>query len=355
MPMVLSLKKFTSNIISREQPGDKGLFLKRVGMLLEEGYSIKECLTFLLKIEEGVSQQWIEKIQAGLMRGGTFHEELEKLGFSSKICAQIYLAAQFGNYGQAITQCGDYLLNNLEKQKKLRSLLAYPMLLLLFLLGMLLLMRFIILPHVETLFITTGSNQDIYTNGIVTLVYYSPQLILVGLLLLILGGIFLKNHLDKKSKIEQLEFLINIPPLTQYLKDYYTQFFFFEWGNLFYNGSSVQEIITIMQGEDASKLLQETGQVLAQEMTLGKSMTEALEELPFFHKEALHVVAHGENLGKLSTELLVYASYCENRLNNRVEKLMGKIQPLIFSFVALMIIAIYAALMLPIFSLMEGF
>jgi len=354
MFMVLSRKKFTGSILSREQPGEKGLFLKRIGMLLEEGYSIKECLTFLLKIEKGAPRQWIEKIQAGLMTGSSFHTELEKLGFSSQICAQIYLAAQFGNYSEAITQCGEYLLDNLEKQKKLRSLLAYPLLLLLFLLGMLFLMRTVILPHVETLFMSIGSDQDVYANAIVLLVYYSPQIILGTLLLVGLEALFFRNYLNKKTKIEQLAFLINIPPLTNYLKDYYTQFFFFEWGTLFYNGCSFQEIITIMQGEDASQLLQETGQVLADEMKLGNSITEALQQLPFFHEEAMYVVTHGENLGKLSTEMLVYASYCETRLNNRVEKLMGKIQPLIFSFVALMIIAVYAALMLPIFSLMEG-
>ena len=111
----------------------------------------------------------------------------------------------------------------------------------------------------------------------------------------------------------------------------------------------------MMQNGEASKLLQETGQVLAAEMKLGKAIHEAINVLPFFHKEGLQVITHGENLGKLSTEMLVYASYCETRLNERVEKLMSKIQPIIFCFVALMIIAIYSALMLPIFSLMEGF
>ena len=54
-------------------------------------------------------------------------------------------------------------------------------------------------------------------------------------------------------------------------------------------------------------------------------------------------------------EMLVYASFCENEFNQRIEKMMEKLQPIIFIFVALMIIAIYGALMLPVFSIMEGF
>lgn len=353
--MVSFQKKLTTNIISREQPGAKGIFLKRVGMLLEEGYSLKDALSFLFKIEKGLTKQWIQTIQDGLLQGSSFHRELEKLGFSSKVCAQIYLASQFGNYGQAITQCGEQLLQSLEKQKKLQSLATYPLILLVFLVGMLLLMRFLILPHMEALFINTGSGQDIYANGLVSLVYYSPQIIVGGLLILILVAFILKKKLERKTMIGKISFFIHLPFVADYLKDYYTQFFFFEWGNLFQNGSSFQEIVSIMQGEGSSKLLEETGQVLSEQMKLGQSIHEALAILPYLHQEGLQVITHGESVGKLSTEMLVYASYCEDQLNHRVEKLMGKIQPLIFIFIALMIISIYGALMLPIFSLMEGF
>jgi competence protein ComGB len=348
-------KRLTSNILSREQPGEKGLFLKRIGMLLEEGYSMKDALSFLAKIEKGATKSWIISIQDGLLKGGSFHEELEVLGFSSKVSAQIYLASQFGNYGQAITQTGEQLLAGIEKQKKLKSLTAYPLILTIFLVGMLLLMRFLILPQMESLFASTGSEEDVYANGLVMMVYYSPQIIIGSLLLFLLLGLLVKKVLDEKTMIERITIFMKVPFVQNYLKDYYTQFFFFEWGNLFQNGSSFQEIVMIMQGEEASKLLQETGQILSEQMKLGNPIHESLEVLPFFHEEALHVITHGESLGKLSTEMLVYASYCENQLNVRVEKLMGKIQPLIFIFIALMIISIYGALMLPIFSLMEGF
>ena len=74
--------------------------------------------------------------------GNSFHLELEKLGFPTKVCAQIYFASHYGNYGQTIMRCGDQLLKELEHKKKLKSLLTYPLLLILFLLGMLLMMRF---------------------------------------------------------------------------------------------------------------------------------------------------------------------------------------------------------------------
>src|SRR5690625_6708588 len=82
--MVLSLKKFTNNITSPEQPNQKGNFLKRIGSLLEEGYSIKDALVFLEKIEKGHSHQWVLEVQKGMLLGHSFHEELEKLHFRSE-------------------------------------------------------------------------------------------------------------------------------------------------------------------------------------------------------------------------------------------------------------------------------
>ena len=352
--MVLSLKKFTNNITSPEQPNQKGNFLKRIGSLLEEGYSIKDALVFLEKIEKGHSHQWVLEVQKGMLLGHSFHEELEKLHFPTKICAQIYFASHYGNYGQTITRCGEQLLLELEKKKKLRSLLTYPVLLFLFLFGMLLMMRFVILPHMEVLFSSFESNAQINANAVVQFIYYSPQIIGGTLGLLGLGIIIGRNQLKKRTVIEGITFFIKRPGLKRYLKDYWTAFFFHEWSYLLKNGCSFQEIVSIMQKENASNLLKETGGILKEKMEEGWNLHESLAALPFFNEEGLMVVQHGENLGKMSTEMMLYASYCENELNDNIEKLMEKLQPIIFSFIALMIITIYAALMLPIFTLIGG-
>lgn len=353
--MALLQKRRINSIISHEQINEKGMFLKRVGALLEEGYSLKDALKFLKKIEKGKTLEWLTKIQNGLLKGYPFHQQLEELGFSTKICAQIYLGSQTGNYGQIITRCGDQLLANVEREKKFKSLATYPMILVLFLIGMMLLMRFMVLPQMENLLTTTSSAANMYANGLVWLVYYSPQILGLGLGLLLGIGLVLKHYLKDKTVLEKVTLFTRLPILSRYLKDYYTHFFFTEWGNLFLNGYSFQEIVKMMQGEQASPILKESGEVLAQEMRLGKTLPESLLHFSFLHPEAREVVTHGENLGKLSTEMLVYASFCENEFDQRIEKMMAKLQPVIFIFVALMIIAIYGALMLPVFSIMEGF
>jgi competence protein ComGB len=56
---------------------------------------------------------------------------------------------------------------------------------------------------------------------------------------------------------------------------------------------------------------------------------------------------------KLGDELLVYADESWTKFFEKVEKTMTLIQPLVFLFVALMIVLIYAAMLLPIYAQME--
>lgn len=354
MPMDIFQKVRTLNILSPSLKKEKGLFLKRMGALLEEGYSIKNTLKFIDKFEKDIIKSWIASIQEGLLRGSSFHEELARIGFSSKVCSQIYLASQYGDYAKTISHCGEQLLEQEEMKKKVRSLLSYPAILLLFLLAMLMVMRFLILPNMASLFSSNSTDTNIYSNPLVLFIYYSPQFIIIVIVLLFLGFYILNKKLDKLSAVKKIAYFMKWPIINMYLKDYWTHFLFLEWGQLLKNGVSFQELVAIMTGKDASLILQETGEILTKEMSQGKSIKQALEVLPFFKEEAMIVISHGENLGQLSTEMIIYSSYCEVELVDRIEKSLGKLQPLIFIFIALMIIAIYASLMLPVFSLMEG-
>lgn len=352
--MAILQKKPISNIISPKHKKERGTFLKRLGALLEEGYSLKKSLKLLNKLEINSIKKWIREIEAGLKKGKTLHEELEKIGFSKKTCSQIYLASQYGDYGKSIRQCGEDLLEEEKFKKRIQSLLAYPLILLFFLFSMIMIMRFLVLPNMESLFFNQESKARIYSNLIVRFIYYSPQLILITFLLSILLVFILKNKLANLSYLEKIRFFVKWPFIKKYFTYYWTNFLFLEWGNLLKKGMSFQELIQLMMGEESSTILRETAEQLSEEMIQGKTIKEGLKTLPFFDEEGLMVISHGEDLGHLAIEMIFYAKYCEEELSNELEKILLIIQPLIFIFIALMIIAIYASMILPIYTMMEG-
>lgn len=66
------------------------------------------------------------------------------------------------------------------------------------------------------------------------------------------------------------------------------------------------------------------------------------------------ILLEGEVTGKLGKELQIYGSRVWQQLMRKIEKVIQWIQPLVFIIVALLIISIYAAILLPMYDAIGG-
>lgn len=332
----------------------QGLFLKRLGTLLMEGFSLKEALHFMSTIAERETSKWIDSIEQGLEQGHALHEELRQIKFTERVCSQIYFSVIHGNFSHSVYLSGTQLLKQVDRRKKLKQILNYPLMLIVFMIGMLLSMRYILLPHITQITSSDTSNVDLMTKIILMLIDTAPYWLLGLAFFILLGSVLSRAYLAKKTALEQAAIYSKIPIFSSLYKLYQSQFFAFEWAQLIKGGSNLREIILIMKESQTSKLISEVGGYLEKELLSGRSFQEVLGDFNFLKKELPDIVKHGEISGKLGTELELYSTQCEEELYAKVEKSMEWIQPIVFSGIAVMIIAIYAALLLPTFSLLEG-
>lgn len=355
--MGLSLKKRTqvTSFLDIKRQNAQGVFLKRLGTLLKEGFSLKEALSFLKTISDEERTHLIDSILHELEKGSSFHEELSKHHFPEKTCAQIYFSLMHGNFHGTVWMAGIQLIEQAQKKKKFLQIINYPILLLGFMISMLFAMRLILLPHIEQIAGNHIENMGWIERGILLIVHTSPYWIGGFVLLNIVILISIRLHLKERTAIEKITFYTKIPFLKKYLQLYWTQFFSLEWSQLLKSGCSMKEITSIMGKDGISPFLQETGNWIEKEMSKGKSFQEALFPFRFLKSEVSEIITHGETSGNLGAELALFSSECEEEFNLRIEQMMERIQPIIFIFVALMIIAIYAALLLPTFNMLEGF
>ena len=74
---------------------------------------------------------------------------------------------------------------------------------------------------------------------------------------------------------------------------------------------------------------------------------------PFFKKELSLIIEYGEVKSKLGSELEIYAEKTWEAFFTRVNRTMNLVQPLVFIFVALIIVLLYAAMLMPMYQNME--
>lgn len=338
---------FLNQPINRKQtlnPKEKIKLLKMLGELLAEGFSLSEALHFIQIILSKNTDEVAYIIQE-VEDGKRLDEPLVNLNFPTWVTSQIYLAYNHGELATVLLTCGIQLENEMNKRKELSQILVYPAFLMIFLIGMLLMMRYILLPH-----LSDGSN----VSPAVFLIYQSPY-ILMGLAIivgLVIIGVyyFFKN----KQKKDFAEFLGKIPVVKGLSKSYYSHYFTKDWSALLQSGLSVKEVVSIMQSKETSKLLKEIGQDMEGVLLEGYPVEKALESYNFLHKELIEIIRHGEKTSNLQKELQLFSKDSYQRLNDDIERLFQYIQPISFLFIALMIVAVYAAMLLPMFESING-
>ena len=276
----------------------------------------------------------------GLANGQAFSEIMAGLGFSDAVVTQLSLAELHGNLSLALLKIEEYLDNLAKVKKKLIEVATYPMMLLGFLVLIMMGLRNYLLPQL--------SSQNFATQ----LIGHLPTIFLLTVLMLLglTGAIYL--IFKGQKRIPVYSFLARLPFVGSFVKIYLTAYYAREWGNMIGQGLELSQIFQIMQ-EQRSVLFQEIGQDLGQALQNGQEFSDKIASYPFLKKELSLIIEYGEVKSKLGSELEIYALKTWEEFFGRVNRTMNLIQPLVFVFVALMIVLLYAAMLLPLYQNME--
>ena len=297
-------------------------------------------ITSFLDRSHLLEKEYVSQMRLGLSQGKSFSEMMRTLGFSSAIVTQLSLAEVHGNLHLSLGKIEEYLDNLAKVKKKLIEVATYPVILLAFLLVIMLGLRNYLLPQLDS-------------SNIATLVISNLPQIFLGLTLT-LGLVSLTGLIfyRKSRKIQVFSFQARIPFLGVFIQYYLTAYYAREWGNMIGQGLELAQIFQMMQ-EQGNPLFKEIGYDLDQSLQNGQEFSKVVQIYPFFRKELVLIIEYGEVKSKLGSELEIYAEKTWESFFTRVNRTMNLVQPLVFIFVALLIVLLYAAMLLPMYQNME--
>ncbi|MFS9181241.1 competence type IV pilus assembly protein ComGB [Streptococcus timonensis] len=307
--------------------------------LFSSGFHLVEIISFLER-SLLLEKDYVSLMHTGLAQGRSFSEMMDNLGFSSSIVTQLSLAELHGNLHLSLGKIEEYLDNLAKVKKKLIEVATYPVILLAFLLLIMLGLRNYLLPQLDS-------------SNIATLVISNLPQIFLGLALT-LGLVSLTGLIfyRKSKKIQVFSYLARIPFLGVFVQYYLTAYYAREWGNMISQGLELTQIFQMMQ-EQGNPLFREIGFDLEQSLQDGNEFSKVVQNYPFFRRELGLIIEYGEIKSKLGSELEIYAEKTWESFFARVNRTMNLVQPLVFIFVALLIVLLYAAMLLPMYQNME--
>nr|WP_099092249.1 competence type IV pilus assembly protein ComGB [Streptococcus pantholopis] len=308
--------------------------------LFDSGFSLTEMVVFL-KRSQLLADKHTDKMHSVLLNGQGLAEMMAVLGFSDAVFTQLTLAEIHGNTKRSLHKIESYLESLLLVRRKLIETGTYPLLLLAFLVILMFSLKNYLLPQLEGV------------NFASQVILHFPSLLLLLLSILLVLGSALYFFAKRLPRITIVSWGSRLPWLGDYLRLYLTAYYAREWGNLIGQGIELAQIVQIMQKQKA-QLFRELGHHMGEGLLSGEEFHNKVLEYPFFCKELGLIIEYGEIKAKLGKELEIYAQETWETFFNRLIKATQLIQPLVFIAVALMIVMIYAAMLLPMYQNIGG-
>ena len=329
---------------------ERQYFIHTLAELLNQGFSINQSLSFF-KILLPKREQVIDYLLNELKKGNRFEEVLKPLGFSNKVISQLFFAQKQGRFNACLMEIASYLKLMTDYQHKLVKALLYPVILVIFLVGLLFGLRKFMLPQILTFISEEALNNQPLARWLIIAFTYLPQLTITGMALVILIYLACDIVLHKKTLIERLQLLARLPVIRKYIRSFCSYRLAEEFGYFFESGFSIQQILALLAAYPIDPLLSHLASLLEENFLKGISLTDSLKELDIFTDEFPMMVYQGEITSQTGAKCRLYAQkvFADTLedLNNKI----NLIQPLLFILIAIVIIAMYLLLMLPMLTI----
>ncbi|WP_028391785.1 competence type IV pilus assembly protein ComGB [Bacillus cihuensis] len=333
---------------------EQSQFLLKLGELLEFGYPLAEAIQFLMLQHNKKKETDLQRSISALRSGNPFHSVLTMMNFHPQLVHFIYFSEAYGNLPKALQEAGLYWGQRNDDIEKLKKIFLYPFFLIFFVTLVFYMMKTVLLPKIQLLFQTMNADETLLLQVILVFVNFLdllPYFLVFAIIVYLLLHSF---YLKKLSPFKRQNLLLRIPLVGTFIKLYETHFFASQLSGLLAGGLSINESITLFARSGVQPFYHDICQLIKNELTEGKPLDAIFRDLPYFEKRLGVITANGQKSGRLEQELYMYSRFILDQAEEKMKGLMQIIQPTLFSLIGLVIVSIYLAVLLPMFSLMKG-
>lgn len=340
----------------REIKKEKILFFTtELNMMLKSGISFAEALNILYSQEKKKSFKYIlSKVYKNIMAGKTIFESMKTF---ENIFGENYISmVRIGETSSSLVDRLEDIIKDLEfsiqNQKKVSSLLIYPITVLIFTLSIISFLILNILPNFISIFEENNIELPLSTKIILAISNNFIE-ILIGIVLLILSSILLLKYINNHNnlKLKKDKFLFEFPFIKIFYRYSFSLKFYRNLSILLNTGINIDEIIEILFLNTNNLYLKKQINEVKKSIISGSNMAVSLKHIDFFEDRFFNLIFSGEKSGSLIDNLLFISEILRQDLEYQTKKTLTILEPLIMLFLGFIVGFIILAIYLPIISI----
>ena len=339
----------------RVGPKDLSVFTRQLSDLLETGSTLFAALRVLKQQTENKElQKVIEELCDDLKEGSKLSQAMSK---HPKIFSPLYVSmVRSGEVGEVLEavleRLSDFLEKEAETRNKIRSALAYPVLMAIVSLATITVLLAFVIPRLAAMFQEMGQILPLPTRILIQSSHlFTSYGWLLGLIL-VLGLLVIKRQKRTqrvKLKIDKL--VLKIPVISKVIKKLEIARFARALGALLGNGvpvlQSLEVVSEIIQNRVIRSYFKEIGNQVAQ----GKKLGQSLERSPYFPVLVTNMINVGEESNRLDAVLEKVANSYDQEVDRSVKLIVSLLEPAAILIMGSVVGFIVLSMMLPIFKI----
>lgn len=336
---------------------DLAIFSRQLATMLSAGLPIVQAMAILEKQTENKKFQKILKtVRTEVESGNTFSEALAKHKLFSRLYVNLVRAGETsGNLDAVLDRLAVFLEKDLELRGKIKSALTYPVIVLVFALGVTYFLLTVIVPQFATILTGLGSELPLLTRFLIAVSNFLKG---AGWVILVVGVAayfaYRAYYRTERGRRVVDRTKMRLPVLGNLVKKSSLARFSRTFGLLITSGVNIVEALDITKGTASNAIVEDILEDTKQAIQGGDPVHTTLQMHPaVFPQMVSSMIAIGEETGALDTMLQKIGDFYEREVDEAVAALTAAIEPLMIIFLGFIVGLIVAGMFLPLFKIIS--
>jgi len=347
------IAKITGRITTK----DRVVFTRQLATLIGAGLPLSQSInTVLEQTQNKQLQSIVQEISASVEGGKSLSESFAKHPevFDPVFLALVGAGEMSGTLDDALRRVADQQEKDAAIMSKIKGALTYPIIVLVVIFGVMGFMLFTVVPQVEKLYHDLKKTLPFLTQIMVDAASFLSHFWWLTIIIVGVITYFLIQFLKTETGIKVMDnFKLNVPIFGQMFRKLYMARFMRTGQTLLSTGVSMLDMLNISAKAVNNTVISSSILKAAEKVKGGKTLSSAIQPENYILSLVPQMIKIGEQSGRIDEMMGKTAQVFEDELDEQIKNISTAIEPVLMVVLAVVAGSMVAAILLPIYSLVN--
>lgn len=356
IPETISEKKhgrvyFTRGIKTKELV----ILTRQLATMIDAGLPLVQCLSILASEHGNATlKKALLDIKTNIEGGATFTDALKRHPYIfDELYINLVSSGEIGGILDVIlTRLALFMEKTLKIKRKIKGALIYPAIIIIVASLVVTIILIYVVPVFSSMYANFGASLPVPTQIVINMSnllknsWYLVVLCIAGIVI-----VYRQIRKNQKGRRVTDKIYLKLPLFGLLIKKAAIARFTRTLGIMVSSGVPILEALEVVAKTSGNKTIEDASINIKLSLSRGKTLSEPLAETKVFPPMVVNMVHIGETAGALDVMLNKIADFYEEEVDIAVDAFMSTIEPLIITFLGIIIGGLVIAIYLPIFKM----